>query len=155
MHAEQKTNLLPMLSSVMLPMHMCMYLKHIHHNYGLMYVYVCEGHTACICTTCAQDTTQSISHMHEVYVIHTSIYLYFYACIFVYLFSHRSCIKCIFACMPYTYRHKHGHMNWFRSMHMCMYVSVCLALTHTHKNVIILRWCSAISAHLPCSLCAL
>ena len=27
-------------SSVILPMHMCMYLKHIQHTYGLIYVYV-------------------------------------------------------------------------------------------------------------------
>jgi hypothetical protein len=33
------------------------------------------------------------------------------ACISMYLLSHSSCIKCIFACTQYTYRHIHGHMD--------------------------------------------
>jgi hypothetical protein len=92
--------------------YMCMYMKHIQLTYARTY---------------APDIRQSISHMHGLYWIHTKIYLHVYPCICMYLLSLRGCIKCIFACMSYTYRHIHRHMDWFRSMHMCMYVAVCLA----------------------------
>jgi hypothetical protein len=83
--------------------YMCLYVKHIQLTYARLY---------------APDIRQSISHMHGLYWIHTSIYLHVYACICMYFLSLRGCIKCIWSCMPFTYRHIHTHMDW----NICMYV---------------------------------
>ena len=69
-------------ASVILPMHMCMYLKHIQHTYGLICVFVCEAHTADICTIiCTRYKAIHISYARTVldtYDISACICMYLY-----------------------------------------------------------------------------
>ncbi len=75
------------------------------------------------------------SHMHRIqvnaYLICTLYIGYAHTCICMYLtvsaciLAHWSCIKCICACMSYTYMPAymqiHTHMHCSKAMHMCMY----------------------------------
>ena len=54
------------------------------------------------------------------------MYLYVSVRICMYLCSLRGCIKCIFACMPITYRHIHTHMDWYICILKC--ISACIWL---------------------------
>ena len=76
-------------SSVNLPVHMCMYLKHIQHTYGLIYVYVCEAHTAYICThICTRYNAIHIAYARSIcdtYDTCICMYLYVSVCICVHL----------------------------------------------------------------------
>jgi len=69
--------------SVILPMHMCMYLKHIQHTYGLIYVYVYEAHTAHICThICTRYKAIHIAYARAILDTYKGIS----ACISMYLY---------------------------------------------------------------------
>ncbi len=113
------------------------------------------------------------THIHRIqlnaYLICTLYIGYAQTCICMYLtvsacilaaLAHWSCIKCIFACMSYTYMPAymkiHTHMHCSKAMHMCMYfcheymhmcifessaclyVSDCISRSHTFTYASIL-----------------
>jgi hypothetical protein len=110
------------------------------------------------------------THMHRIqlnaYLICTLYIGYAHTCICMYLtvsaciLAHWSCIKCICACMSYTYMPAymqiHTHMHCSKAMHMCMYfcheymhmcifessaylyVSDCISRSHTFTYASIL-----------------